>query len=288
MNPIPIFIMTRNDGVYLQDCLNSILKNTVYPFNLYVIDNNSSDKLHLKILEEYKTRQNVNVIRNKSNLWVLGLNKHLEKVKKESDSSYFVLTDGDIIFPEPGINGCWLTQLVIYMDTYKCIGKIGMSLNWDSIRDDPFYEEIYDQEKKLYNNNKKIENLYISPVDTTAAIYRWDWSIEGYKFYPDHIRYLRPELYSCRTPKEFNAKHLGWLVYKNNNGQAIKKLDEKIKCFTLVGADIKKTQLKKASLKVRMFNSLCGKPIKYFWSMRRILYTIFYTLKKGIWLYDNH
>ncbi|MBW6101308.1 glycosyltransferase family 2 protein [Escherichia coli] len=48
MNPIPIFIMTRNDGVYLQDCLNSILKNTVYPFNLYVIDNNSSDKLHLK------------------------------------------------------------------------------------------------------------------------------------------------------------------------------------------------------------------------------------------------
>ncbi|EIZ3023202.1 glycosyltransferase family 2 protein, partial [Escherichia coli] len=61
MNPIPIFIMTRNDGVYLQDCLNSILKNTVYPFNLYVIDNNSSDKLHLKILEEYKTRQNVTV-----------------------------------------------------------------------------------------------------------------------------------------------------------------------------------------------------------------------------------
>ncbi|MGA6884802.1 glycosyltransferase family 2 protein [Escherichia coli] len=75
--------MTRNDGVYLQDCLNSILKNTVYPFNLYVIDNNSSDKLHLKILEEYKTRQNVTVIRNKSNLWVLGLNKHLEKVKRK-------------------------------------------------------------------------------------------------------------------------------------------------------------------------------------------------------------
>lgn len=162
MNPIPIFIMTRNDGVYLQDCLNSILKNTVYPFNLYVIDNNSSDKLHLKILEEYKTRQNVTVIRNKSNLWVLGLNKHLEKVKKESGSSYFVLTDGDIVFPEPGLNGCWLTQLVIYMDTYKCIGKIGMSLNWDSIRDDPFYEEIYEQEKNYIITIKNRKSLYIT------------------------------------------------------------------------------------------------------------------------------
>lgn len=48
-----------------------------------------------------------------------------------------------------------LTQLVIYMDTYKCIGKIGMSLNWDSIRDDPFYEEIYEQEKNYIITIKK-------------------------------------------------------------------------------------------------------------------------------------
>ncbi|EEP9809435.1 glycosyltransferase family 2 protein [Salmonella enterica] len=288
MNNIPIIIMTRNDGLFLNECVDSIIKNTEYPYNIYIIDNNSSDSQHLQILEELSLLPNVSIFRNKNNLWVLGVNKYLEMINNKCKSPYFVLTDGDIKFPNIESAGCWLTRLVSYMIRYQCVGKIGISLNWELIESDPFYEEIYNQEKRLYHENKKIGELFISPVDTTAAIYRWDWSISGYKFYPDHIRYLRPELYSCRTPKNFNAFHLGWLNYKKKDSTDIKKLDEKIKCFTIIGADLKKTQIAIASNEIKFFNKIFYRPMKVFWSLRRIIFILFYTFRKGIRCYDNH
>lgn len=290
MAEIPIFVMTRNDGELLFDCIKSILENTTHSYHVYIVDNNSTDDNHLNIIEHYNNHDKVTVCRNTNNLWILGLNTHLEKVRKNCISEYFVLTDGDIIFPEVDVSSgqCWLSKLVTYMMTYKCIGKIGLSLSWDLIKNDTFFNEIYSQEKRLYNENKKIDELYISPVDTTAAIYRWDWSISGYKFYPDHIRYLRPELYSCRTSKDFTAIHMGWSLYKNVDDPDIRKLNEKIKCFTIIGADIKNTQLAIASKKIRIFNKILARPMKYFWSIRRVFLTLVYTIKKGIWYYDNH
>lgn len=283
---IPIVIMTRNENHLLKTCIDSILQTTKYPFHIFVVDNNSKDVEQQSILNEYEAHKNVSVLKNDNNLWVLGLNKHLDKIKAKTDSSYFVLTDGDIEFKNKNEATCWLSELVALMNEYKCLGKIGLSLNWDLISNDSFYQEIYDQEMNLYNEKQKIGSLYISPVDTTAAIYRWDWSITGYKFYPDHIRYLRPELYSCRTPRDFTAVHHGWINYKAE--LEISKLEEKIKCFTIMGADLKKTQLQQVSTNIRLFYRVLAKPMKIFWGMRRRYYLLQYFLRKGMRKFDNH
>ncbi len=278
--------MTRNENHLLRTCIDSILQTTKCPFHIYVVDNNSKDVEQQTILNEYASHQNISVLKNENNLWVLGLNNHLDKIKKNAGSEYFVLTDGDIEFRNKNESTCWLSDLIELMSEYKCIGKIGLSLEWDLIAKDEFYREIYEQEKKLYNEIQKIGPLYISPVDTTAAIYRWDWSITGYKFYPDHIRYLRPELYSCRTPRDFTVAHHGWINYKSELD--LSKLEEKIKCFTIMGADLKKTQLQQVSAKTRFFYQALAKPMKIFWGMRRRYYLLQYFLRKGMRKFDNH
>lgn len=283
---IPIIIMTRNENGLLKTCIDSILHTISCPFHIYVIDNNSNEPEQISILDGYSNHEKITVLKNKNNLWVLGLNYHLNKIKKLSNSEYFVMTDGDIEFKNNNDKTCWLSDLISYMEQFRCLGKIGISLNWDLIAEDPFYREIYEQECKLYDEHKKIGPLYISPVDTTAAIYRWDWSITGFNFYPDHIRYLRPELYSCRTPRSFTADHHGWINYKLE--PELSKLEEKIKCFTLMGADIKITQLKRVSSKTRFFNQLLAKPMKIFWGMRRRYYLLKYILRKGMRKLDNH
>lgn len=282
----PIIIMTRNENGFLKKCIESILRTTFCPFHIYIIDNNSDEKEQIEILNEYSTHEKVSVLKNKNNLWVLGLNKHLDVIRKTINSEFFILTDGDIEFKNNNDKVCWLSELIEYMEQYKCIGKIGISLDWNLISDDPFYKEIYEQETKLYDKNSKIGPLFISPVDTTAAIYRWDWSITGYKFYPDHIRYLRPELYSCRTPRFFTVDHHGWINYKLEPQQS--NLEDKIKCFTLMGADIKKTQLKNIDYKIILFNKFLARPIKVFWGMRRRFYLFKYILCKGMRKFDNH
>lgn len=283
---IPIVIMTRNENGLLRKCIDSLLQTITCSFHIYIIDNNSNEQEQIGLLNEYSTHENITVIKNNNNLWVLGLNNHLRNIKNLSNSEYFVMTDGDVEFKNNNDTTCWLLDLISYMEQFRCLGKIGISLNWDLIAEDPFYKEIYEQERKLYNEDKKIGPLYISPVDTTAAIYRWDWSITGYEFYPDHIRYLRPELYSCRTPRTFTAEHHGWINYKLQSEAS--KVEEKIKCFTLMGADMKATQLNRVSNKIRVYNKLLARPMKLFWGARRRYFLFKYILRKGMRKFDNH
>lgn len=286
---IPIIIMTRNEGVYLQKCVKSIIDTVSVPYHIYIIDNNSSQKLQNEILVniENEYADYVTIIRNKYNLWILGLNSTLLKLYLQRTQKYFFLTDGDIDFSSCNAEPCWLSYLVAKMENNISIGKIGLTLNWDYISSQNDLKLIYQQEQGLYNNKKKIEDLFVSPVDTTAALIRWDWSIEGKpSFYPDHIRYLRPELYSCRTPLQINVVHLGWYNY-GNNSLSRKSIEEKIKCFILVGGDVKDEILQEARLGYRLLYKLFSGIIKKMWYFRRYYFLFKYILLKGIRIFDG-
>ncbi|QBC02057.1 glycosyltransferase family A protein [Enterobacter cloacae] len=280
----PIVIMTRNEGQYLKRCVESIFATVSIDVYLYIIDNNSDDQEHNIILEDIKNRyqENVSIKKNKKNLWILGLNKTLEEIKKEHKSNYFILTDGDIDFSYCLLSsGCWLTYLILKMDTNIMTGKIGISLDWSILESNSEMKEILQQEKNLYNEKRKIDDLYISAVDTTVAIYRWDWSIESTgSFYPDHMRYLRPELYSCRTCRDIKVKHLGWEKYLDKTISK-ESINSKVFCFTIVGGTIKKEILAQASKTYQIFHISTSKLFSVLWYFRRYYKLLIYFMTKG-------
>lgn len=255
-------------------------------YHIYIVDNHSTKEEHVTLLKELESNDNITVVRNKSNLWVLGINETLKIIKKQyPEEKYFMLTDGDIDF-SPLTNDSF--RIVIEkLNSNRAIGKIGFSLSWDNIRDNPKFKNIYNQEHALYDENKKIDEYYISPVDTTAAIIRFDWSFERNSlFYPDHMRYLKPELYSCRTPRQMLVKHLGWNTYFSAKPER-KQINEKVFCFTLVSGFLKDEIINQAALHIKLFNKICARPIYIYWIFRRYYYLFSYILRKGRRIFDN-
>ena len=281
---IPIIVMTKDEGKHLELCINSILLTVKSEYVIYIIDNASKTERQKNILKKLALLENVNIVYNSRNLWILGLNKTLSKIKEKYKSKYFFLTDGDIDFTSVQTNGCWLQYLVNIMEDNRSLGKVGFSLSWSYIEQDPYFEEILKQEKSLYNECKKIGDLYISPVDTTAALFKSDWSVDKTGlFYPDHMKYLKPEYYSCRTPKNITVDHLGWESYGENRVEQ-NLIDDKIICFTLVGGYVKKEILSQSSIHARLFYKVCSRLILKLWVLRRYSKSFFYCvnhIKKG-------
>ncbi|HFP5336852.1 TPA: glycosyltransferase family 2 protein [Escherichia coli] len=275
--------MTRNEGADLQRCVDSILHTVSIDVHIYIIDNNSDDLSHIQILANLEdlNRKNLTVIRNTKNLWILGVNNTLLKIKKNHDTKYFILTDGDIDFHSFKEESCWLTYLINKMESNMIIGKLGISLDWSFLASKTEMKDIYRQEQNLYNERRKIGDLYISAVDTTVAIYRWDWSIERKAlFYPDHMRYLRPELYSCRTKRGLTVEHLGWYRYLDNS-LSTQSINSKVFCFTIVGGTVKPEVLKLASKPYQYFHILFSKPFAMLWYFRRYFKLFIYFITKG-------
>ncbi|EMB9642311.1 MULTISPECIES: glycosyltransferase family A protein [Enterobacter cloacae complex] len=288
-NAFPVIVMTRNEGVFLSRCIESMIANVSIDIQIYIVDNNSCDEDHLTLLAalEKKYKSILTVIRNKSNRWVLGLNKTLKTIRLNHTSPYFFITDGDIDFTICKARPCWLTYLIEQMDKNIVVGKIGYSLDWNYLSKQDNLKEILAQEMSLYNEKRKINDLYIAQVDTTATIFRWDWSIEGNgNIFPDHMRYLRPELYSCRTTKSLVVEHLGWMNYKSN-ALSTENIDSKVMCFTIVGASLKKEILSQASLSARVFFYLLNRPFQILWILRRYLFLFKYISSKGRRLFDG-
>jgi glycosyltransferase involved in cell wall biosynthesis len=290
---IDIVIMTKDDGYFLERTINSILETVSVQYRIYIVDNASSSPQQLVMLDRLEEIQSIQVIRNSFNLWVLGLNKLLSTLNKEGRSKYFLLSDADITFPKLDKNqGCWLTYLVSQMNQNTCIGKLGLSLDWSILENNSELDYILQQEKSLYSKEKVISELYISPVDTTAALYRWDWSIANdFKFYPLHMSYLRPELYSCRTPRTILAEHLGWELYCNEHKHSVDYnldlINSKVLCFSIVAGDIKKTTLQQASLPYRSLYYFIKTPMKVCWVAKRIFHGFLYHINNCLRKYDN-
>ncbi|MFS1981827.1 glycosyltransferase family A protein [Vibrio lentus] len=277
---LPIIVMTRNEPEFLKQCISSIVSTVSLCYHIYIVDNASTSPSQKKLLRQLDFNENVTVVYNLKNNWVLGLHKTQDYIKLNYESEYFFLTDGDIDFSNCMDGKCWLSYLVEKMNDNHAVGKVGLSLNWGLISTDETFKDIYEQELSLYNEDKKIDELYVSQVDTTATLFRKNWSVDrSDRLYPLHINYLKPELYSCRTPKNINVIHLGWNNY--HRGVLDKKsIDEKVLCFTLVGGHIKKSILIQASNRVRLFNKVFATSIKRFWAIRKYFYMIKYCLSK--------
>lgn len=87
---LPILVMTRNDGFLLKQCVESIVNTVTIDTTIYIIDNNSDSAEQHFILNDLAVKySNVKLVFNKSNLWVIGLNTTIKKIKIEHKSDFF-------------------------------------------------------------------------------------------------------------------------------------------------------------------------------------------------------
>lgn len=112
--------MTRNDGLFLKQCVESIINTVSIATTIYIIDNNSDSLEHHAVINDLVARfDNIKPILNKKNLWVLGLNDTIKKIKHIHQSKYFFLTDADIDFSHCKARPCWLSYLIQQLEK-KC------------------------------------------------------------------------------------------------------------------------------------------------------------------------
>ncbi|MDY0117583.1 MAG: glycosyltransferase family 2 protein [Sulfurimonadaceae bacterium] len=93
---ISVCIATYNGEKYLQEQLNSILKQTYKNIEIIVQDDSSTDNT-MKILNSYKDTNNITIYENEQNI---GYIKNFESVLKKATGDFIALCDQDDIWDE--------------------------------------------------------------------------------------------------------------------------------------------------------------------------------------------
>lgn len=101
-----IIIVNYNSRPYLEICLQSLLANTLSPYEILIIDNHSKDDsaLFLEKIEDPRIR----VYINNSNV---GYSKACNQGLVEATGDYFVTMNPDVVVPEG-----WLTRLLYHLE----------------------------------------------------------------------------------------------------------------------------------------------------------------------------
>ncbi len=88
---ISLIIPNFNYGEFLEECINSVLDQTVTPDEIIIIDDCSSDN-SLEILSRFENNKQIKIIRNRKNL---GIVDNFNKAIKASTSDYIVFVGAD-------------------------------------------------------------------------------------------------------------------------------------------------------------------------------------------------
>lgn len=262
---IPIFVMSYNDLPSLRLCLRSLMRRTRREHTITVVDNASSHEELRRYLDKLATLTAIQVVRQRRNLWVLGLNGPVRAWARQSaDDAMFVVTDCDIVVPPIRDGACWLTRLERMMRTHACVGKLGLSLDLGYIKSRPSYAHTYEREH-FFMQGPRIGELIVAPVDTTLALYRKDMFITRLPlFIPAHQSLYPPHLYCCRTPADFTARHLSWRFYA---ARSVDDVVAKLVCFGLVGATVVPAVYDPAPWFAKIFYRVVRPLARIFWGL---------------------
>lgn len=112
---LSIIIVNYNTKKLTLECIESIYKSKMnYTFEIFVVDNNSSDNSVDAIKETYS---NVKVVENKENV---GFSKANNQAIKVSNGRYVLLLNSDTI-----VNNTTLSTIIEFMDKHKEVGATG-------------------------------------------------------------------------------------------------------------------------------------------------------------------
>lgn len=106
---VSIIVTTWNSFDLTKQCINSIKKNTILPFELILVDNGSKDKSIEKLEKEFSDLKNLKIIKNKVNK---GFPFALNQGYKEAKGDYVVHLNNDAFVTEN-----WLEELIKAIDS---------------------------------------------------------------------------------------------------------------------------------------------------------------------------
>lgn len=281
---IPLILISYNNNEIFKKSFDSLTKNTSFIYELIVVDNNSSDKNHIKYLEELENSKKIKLYKNKKNLFTLGLNICL-KDYDNVNNDFFVICDSDFLYPEP-INGkCWLSSFVEEMQSNPYIGKLGLSISLENLENKIHLKSIYDREKS-FSSISLNANVWAAQVDTTPAIYRKDFFFwDNFRLYPGHMSANKP-FYHIGRHKNYIGYHLGWDYNEYINKDFAVNIS-KIDSFALYGGALDKEVVKRLSvfLKCRYYGLKFV--AKIFWVSFKIIQFGKFLLKKKIFFINE-
>lgn len=154
-NSIGIFICNYNGKEWVMKCLRSLFEQSFRQFDIYVVDNASTDGTVESILDKYEKK--VSVIRNAENMGGSGGFGRGLKTGSEKGYQYIVLLDNDIILDKEAIKNMRdvleanedvgiVGSKVMILDRPDIIQDFGGRLDFKKYRELPEYGGERDQE----------------------------------------------------------------------------------------------------------------------------------------------
>lgn len=118
MKPIGIVICNYNKSEFVLECIQSVLESTEQNFDIYVVDNASTDDSVEQIKKKYGNQ--VNLIENDENLGGSGGFNTGLRVVRDKGYQYFMCLDDDALVDENAIH-----TLYHYMEEHPDVGMAG-------------------------------------------------------------------------------------------------------------------------------------------------------------------
>lgn len=153
MNPIGIFICNYNGKEFVLNCVQSLLEQTVRDFDIYVVDNASTDGSVEALQMKYGSQ--VQILQNVENIGGAGGFDRGLCCGIEKDYPYIVLLDNDIKLADDAI-----ANMLSFMKEHQDVGIVGAKV---MIMDDP--DTIQDYGNYLDFDNYREKNGYCGVND---------------------------------------------------------------------------------------------------------------------------
>lgn len=205
INPkkIPFVILNFNQLFYLKKLVNFAIERGFE--NIIIIDNLST---YPPLLDYYKTiEKKVTIERMDKNYGYLVFFSNQWLIEKYGNN-FFILTDADIE-PNPNLPKNFMRRMIWILIKYsQNILKVGFALRIDDIPDTFAQRERAILWEKKFWENKIEDDLYLSPIDTTFALYKPN--TKGFLTQFSNF-YL-----AIRIAGNYTAKHGGWYMDYNN------------------------------------------------------------------------
>lgn len=250
---VSIILSIYNAEKYLNQCIESILKQTYTNFELICIDDGSTDSSY-RILKEYKNRDSRILIKRKKNS---GLTKSLNLGLKMSKGEYIARIDADDL---------WLSTKLEEQIKYLKENKNCMLLGCNYENIDILENKIGSDKIKIVTSDEDIKKriLYLNPFIHSGVIFhryiyeKLDGYNEKYYYAQDY------EFWARVVSKNYKVGNLNKVLVKrrySENMISIKK-EKKQRFYALL-------------IKLRLLKFFNLDPIRYFTIFKDVLIIIF-------------